>query len=763
MRSSSRATFRTPSRRRAARARARIALGVIVCTAAAGAAVATLHAEGIADGVGVYVVQAGGLEVIDTANHHPTNGDGTPAHTTVAADGASRVAASPDGTRTYVSRPAVGQIDVVSTQSDTVERSILVGGAPTHLAVAPDGATLYAAADEGLLAIDLSADTVSAPLADVGKGPIAITPDGTSALVAATDLTRIDLGTGAATTIALPNGVATNVVVSPDGTLAYVAESTFFAGDILVVDLATNAVSQTIPFVALPGAMAVAPDGNRLYVAVQANWVDTGYGAGFVNGRTVRVLDTDATSWIGQIDLGAGGAAFSLQNTGAGVAVTPDSARVYVTVPRIDSVKVADAATLAVVDTIVVGDAPSAIAIARDSDLAVPSALLGAQDDAGNTSTFGGVAVDDVLANDGYGGFTATTGHVDIVAAAAPDASAAGIALDPATGAVHVAPGAPTGSYTLGYTMCDELDAANCASAIVSVDVLAPSAIDAVDDASTAKPGQVAVANVLANDTLDGAPLTDAILTQIDATDPGLFFDPSTGTITLRATTAYGPQSLRYSACEAADPSNCDTATVSIDVTTLAIVANPETATVSLPGTANAVNVLVNDTLDGGPVTYFRVAITNWLSSDPAITLESSGVIGVAATAAVGTHTVDYQICETAHPGNCALSTATIEVTPSTIDAVDDSGRGSSRDPSTPIANVLANDRLAGAPASLANVILTQVSSPTQRIRLDTGTGAVLVTRRADPGIYVLVYQICEASRPANCDTATITIELTRR
>jgi DNA-binding beta-propeller fold protein YncE len=763
MRSSSRAQFRTPSRRRAARARARIALGAIVCTAAAGTAFATLRADGVADGVGVYVVQAGGLEVIDTANHHPTAGDGTPIHTTVAADGASRVTTSPDGTRTYVSRPGAGQVDVVSTQSDTVERSILVGGAPTHLALAPDGATLYAAADEGLLAIDLSTDTVSAPLADVAKGPIAITPDGATALVASTELTRIDLATGAATTIALPNGVATNVVVSPDGTLAYVSESTFFAGNVLVVDLATNAVSQTIPFLALPGAMAVAPDGNRLYVAVQATWIDTGYGAGFVSGRTVRVLDTDATSWIGQIDLGAGGTAFSLQNTGAGIAVTPDSAHVYITVPRIDSVKVANGATLAVVDTIVVGDAPSAIAIARDPDVAVPPPAVSASDDAGNTSTFGGVAIADVLANDGYGGFTATTGHVDISASAAPEASAAGIALDPATGTVHVAPGAPVGTYTLGYTICDELAAANCASAVATVEVRAPNAIDAVDDWASAKPGQVAVANVLANDTLAGAPLLDAILTQLDASDPGLFFDPSAGKITLRATTGYGLQTLRYSACETSDPNNCDVATVTIDVTTLAIVANPDAATVSLPGTANAVNLLVNDTLDGGPVTYFGVAITNSLSSDPAITLESSGVISVAATAAVGTHTVDYQICETAHPANCAVSSATIEVTPSTIDAVDDSGRGSSRDPSTPIANVLANDRLAGAPASLAAVILTQVSSPTQRIRLDTGTGAVLVMRRTDPGIYVLVYRICEASRPANCDTANITIELTRR
>lgn len=762
MRSSSRGRFRTPSRRRAARARARTALGTIVCTLAAGAAVATLRAEGVADGVGVYVVQAGGLEVIDAANHHPVDGDGAALHTTIAANGASRAANSPDGAHIYVSRPAAGQIDVIDTQSDTVVRSILVGGAPTHLAVSPDGSTVYATADEGLLAIDLNTDTVSAPLADVGKGPIAISPDGASALVAATDLTRIDLSTNVATTIPLPNGIATNVVVSPDGALAFVAESTFFAGNILVVDLATNAASQTIPFISLPGAMAIAPDGNRLYVAVQANWIDTGYGAGFVSGRTVRVLDTDSRSWVGQIDLGAGGAAFSLQNTGAGIAVTPDNASVYVTVPRIDSVAVADAATFAIIDTIVVGDTPSSIAIARNSDLAIPPPAVSAIDDVGNTSTFGGVAVEDVLANDSYGGFTATTGHVDIVADAAPAAAAAGVTLDTATGAVNVVPGAPSGGYTLGYTICDEAAPANCASAIVSVDVLVPSAIDAVDDAATAKPGEVAVTNVLGNDTLDGAPLAEAILTQIEASDPGLFFDPSTGTVTLRSTTPYGPQSLRYSACETTDPSNCDPATVSIDVSVVAIVANPDTASVSQPGIANAVNVLLNDTLDGGPVTLFRVAITNALSSDPGVTLGSGGVIGVAASTPVGTHTVDYQICETAHPSNCAVSTATIEVTPSTIDAVDDAGTGSSRDPSTPVANVLTNDRLAGAPASLANVILTQVFSPTQRIRLDPNTGAVRVTRRTDPGIYVLVYQICEASRPANCDTANVTIELSR-
>ena len=53
--------------------------------------------------------------------------------------------------------------------------------------------------------------------------------------------------------------------------------------------------------------------------------------------------------------------------------------------------------------------------------------------------------------------------------------------LDPATGAVNVAPGTPAGTYTLVYEICEILNPANCDTAMATVTVGA-ALIDAVDD-----------------------------------------------------------------------------------------------------------------------------------------------------------------------------------------------------------------------------------------------------------------------------------------
>ena len=57
----------------------------------------------------------------------------------------------------------------------------------------------------------------------------------------------------------------------------------------------------------VPGPLAIAPDGSRLYAGIDATFVNTGYGAGFFPGRTVAVIDTLTNSQVATIDLGATG------------------------------------------------------------------------------------------------------------------------------------------------------------------------------------------------------------------------------------------------------------------------------------------------------------------------------------------------------------------------------------------------------------------------------------------------------------------------
>jgi large repetitive protein len=86
----------------------------------------------------------------------------------------------------------------------------------------------------------------------------------------------------------------------------------------------------------------------------------------------------------------------------------------------------------------------------------------------------------------------------------------------------------------------------------------------------------------------------------------------------------------------------------------------------------------------------------------------------------------------------------------------------SSKVASTAIANVLANDRLGGAPATLANVTLSFVTltPANSNIRLDLTDGSVDILGKTESGLYLLVYQICEIAMPTNCARASVRLEL---
>ena len=95
------------------------------------------------------------------------------------------------------------------------------------------------------------------------------------------------------------------------------------------------------------------------------------------------------------------------------------------------------------------------------------------------------------------------------------------------------------------------------------------------------------------------------------------------------------------------------------------------------------------------------------------------------------------------------------------MSAVGESARASSKNAGTAIRNVLSNDSVGGAPATLANVKLSLVSvSPANnRIVLDAD-GSVDVLSKAPSGLFSLVYQICEIDTPTNCGRATAKIDL---
>ena len=111
------------------------------------------------------------------------------------------------------------------------------------------------------------------------------------------------------------------------------------------MDTASEAVAGAINLFSLPGSIALTPDGSRAYVGIQSTFVNTGYGMGFFPGSHVVVIDTITNGVAAIIDLGADGPNWTQQNTAAGIGVTPDRRAVYIAVPRLSKVAVADVNT----------------------------------------------------------------------------------------------------------------------------------------------------------------------------------------------------------------------------------------------------------------------------------------------------------------------------------------------------------------------------------------------------------------------------------
>jgi YVTN family beta-propeller protein len=235
------------------------------------------------------------------------------------------VAVSPGGTYAYVTGGlGSNTLSVIDTATNIVTATMQFGSIPDEIGFSPDGAYAYIF-NEGpttVAVVDTATRTVVATIdiaADIGPADLAVRPDGRRVYVVNSfdsTLSVIDtdpLHVGYRTVIkTIPVDRPIGVAVSRDGSRVYVSHE--FSGQQLgntvsVIDTATNAVIDTIMVGAKPGAMAVSPDGTRLYVANEAD-------------DTVSVVDVATNTVVATIPVGSGP---------TGVAVSPDGSRIYVT------------------------------------------------------------------------------------------------------------------------------------------------------------------------------------------------------------------------------------------------------------------------------------------------------------------------------------------------------------------------------------------------------------------------------------------------
>jgi YVTN family beta-propeller protein len=725
------------------------------------------------------------VTVVDTADNSVV--------TTVAVGPApTHVVLSTDGTRAFVINSGIPfSISVIQTADDTEIARIPVDAPPMGVAPKQNGDTAYVLLAGGVVRVlDVASKAVVGDPIDVGgsDGGIAITPDGSHVYVAADNISVIDTATN---TVVVPSfapemthdptvfNFAVSVAVSADGKKAYVGYHSYFdsgilgftaSGGLVVVDTVSNTVSDVIPLFSLPGSIALSSDAtsSRAYVAIDFMWFNSGYGAAFFPGRTIAAIDTASKSPFGWIDLGAEGPLWSDQHTPADLAVTPDRASVLVSIPAFNRIARIDTATNVVDNTFLLDGKPTGVAINSSSPVAPTPFVIDAVDDTSASplpASAAKAAIANVLANDTLGGAPAATASVTLLFVSA---TTTGVILNTETGAVWTNADAAAGPQSLVYKICEMANPDNCDTATASFTVRDAYVIDAVDDHAMSFAGATALANVTSNDTLNAAAAgpSNVTLWQVSASDDGIGLNAADGSVFVTATASIGDHALVYRICESESPSNCDDAMATVTVIPHAVHAQNDSATTSRTGGNGIANVLANDTFDGVPATLAQVTLLVLSSSSAGVTLNAAtGAVSVAGGTPAGLQTLSYRVCETARPSNCSDASVSITVNSYVIFAGADRGRGSNKTANTPIANVLANDTLGGAPATTANVTLSQVSlTPANRdIRLNLATGAVEVLRKTTGGTYSLVYQICEIGTPTNCSQATATIDLSGR
>jgi len=333
-----------------------------------------------------------------------------------------------------------------------------------------------------------------------------------------------------------------------------------------------------------------------------------------------------------------------------------------------------------------------------------------------------------------------------------------------------------SGTYTLTYNICESgANPSNCKTATATVEVKneIKALIDNISPINGSIGGTTTI-SLIDNDTLNGKNAIigvnpgDVTIAIIGTLPTGLTLNAN-GAITVAPNTPAANYNVQYTICEVgSNPSNCDTVTSIVPVTSANLVANAD-AVPAITGSNKAqdlgVNVLDNDTKDGQKLNPSDVKLTVE-KADPKgyLILNADGTLTLGANAPAGKYELTYTICEKLNSGNCSSNTVSVTFTAPVIDAIADAISPINGNIGDHTISLVANDTLNGSPV----VIGTNAGEVTFTLAGTLPTGltlnadySVTVAPNTAAGNYEVKYTICDNNNSANCDTVTSIVPVT--
>ena len=344
--------------------------------------------------------------------------------------------------------------------------------------------------------------------------------------------------------------------------------------------------------------------------------------------------------------------------------------------------------------------------------------------------------------------------------------------INPTTGAFTYTPLALfVGVDSFQYKVCDNGTPSLCDTAWVFVTIANPIGTPNVpptanDDNSSTATGTPVTINVKAND-FDLNPSTILSNPTIVGTPVG--GTPSVnanGTVTFTPTPGFtGVATFKYQICDNGTPSLCDTATVTIDVTTPTNFVNVapiaiKDATTTPINTAVAGNAKTNDSDINVGQTLTYSTLTTPLHGG--IVLQTDGTyVYTPTTGFVGLDSAQYRVCDNGSPVLCATAWIVVEITAAGVNnnlppVVTKDNAATTKDVPVVI-NVKANDYDPNTGQTLGlPTIVGLVPNGTATVNPD---GTITFTPATGfTGTTTFTYQVCDNGFPSACSSATVTV-----